>query len=207
MLNQYNKIAHFYTGLSRLVFGNQLHNIQQELIRHLPTDGKLLILGGGNGKILPSIFKHAPHLSIEYVEASSSMIKLAKKNAPNHQKITFHHIDVIDYSHKHGHIYAGFFLDLFHEKQIEQLIRKLEKPKQTTWYIADFQINKNTRNHLFRSIQLKSTILFFRLTTQHTINYLPNIRSVFLNLGYYPMSETNDYSFVFKEIFRIQFKN
>ena len=203
MLNQYNKIAHFYTGLSRLFFGNQLLKIQQELITHLPTDGKLLILGGGNGEILPSIFKHAPHLSIEYVEASSTMIKLAKKNAPNHQKITFHHKDVHDYSHKHGHIYAGFFLDLFHEKQIEQLIRKLEKPEQTTWYIADFQINKNTRNHIFRSIQLKLTILFFRLTTQHSINYLPNIRSVFLSLRYSPMSEINDYPFVFKEIWRV----
>lgn len=201
MLNQYNKIAHFYTGLSRLVFGNQLHNIQQELIRHLPTDGKLLILGGGNGKILPSIFKHAPHLSIEYVEASSSMIKLAKKNAPNHQKITFHHIDVIDYSHKHGHIYAGFFLDLFHEKQIEQLIRKLEKPKQTTWYIADFQINKNTRNHLFRSIQLKLTILFFRLTTHHAINHLPDIRSVFLRLGYHEKFNIKSRSFIFNSLF------
>ncbi len=199
MLNQYNKIAHFYTGLSRFIFSNQLIKIQQELITHLPTDGKLLILGGGNGEILPSIFKHAPHLSIEYVEASSSMIKVAKKNAPNHQKITFHHKDVHDYSHKHGHIYAGFFLDLFHEKQIEQLIQKLEKPKKTTWYIADFQINKNTRNHLFRSIQLKLTILFFRLTTQHTINHLPDIRSVYSNLSY--ISKINTKRFIFNEVF------
>ena len=105
----------------------------------------------------------------------------------------------IDYSHKHGHIYAGFFLDLFHEKQIEQLIRKLEKPKQTTWYIADFQINKNTRNHLFRSIQLKLTILFFRLTTQHTINHLPDIRSVYSNLSY--ISKINTKRFIFNEVF------
>ena len=202
MLNQYNKIAHFYTGLSRLVFGNQLLKIQQELIMHLPTDGKLLILGGGNGEILPSIFKHAPHLSIEYVEASSSMTKLAKKNAPNHQKITFHHKDVRDYSHKHDHIYAGFFLDLFHEKQIEQLIRKLEKPKQTIWYVADFQINKNTKNRLFRSIQLKLTILFFRLTTQHTINHLPDIRSIFLRLGYHEKVKLNDQSYLYHSVLK-----
>ena len=201
MPNQYNKIAHLYTGLSRLIFGNQLIKIQQELITHLPTDGNLLMLGGGNGEILPSIFKHAPHLSIEYVEASSSMIKLAKKNAPNHQKITFHHKDVHDYIHKHDHIYAGFFLDLFHEKQIKQLIRKLEKPKKTTWYIADFQINKNTRNRLFRNIQLKLTILFFRLTTQHTINHLPDIRSVFLRLGYHEKYDIKSRSFIFNSLF------
>jgi len=200
LLNQYNKIAHFYTGLSRLVFGNQLLKIQQELITHLPTDGKLLILGGGNGEILPSIYKLAPKLSIDYVEASSTMIKLAKKKAPNQQKITFHHIDVLDYSHKHDHIYASFFLDLFHKKQIEQLIRKLEKYKKTTWYIADFQINKNTRNHLFRSIQLKLTILFFRLTTQHTIRHLPDILSVFVKLGY--SSKSKHSSFVFWEVFK-----
>ena len=200
MLNQYNKIAHFYTGLSRLVFGNQLIKIQQQLITHLPTDGKLLILGGGNGEILPFIFKHAPLIAIDYVEASSTMIKLAKKNALNHQKITFHHMDVHDYSHKHDHIYAGFFLDLFHEEQIEQLIQKLEKSKQTHWYIADFQINKNTKHHLLRSIQLRLTLLFFRLTTQHTIRYLPNICSVFIKLRYSQKNKPS--SFVFWEVFK-----
>jgi hypothetical protein len=205
LLNKYNKIAHFYTGLSRLVFGNQLLKIQQELITHLPTDGKLLILGGGNGKILPLIYQHAPRLSINYVEASSTMIQLAKKRAPNQQKITFHHIDVLDYCHKHDHIYAGFFLDLFHEKQIEELILKLENIKsETTWYIADFQLNRNTKYRLIRTIQLNATILFFRIATQHSIKHLPNIDTLFIQMKYAPKTETKGYLFIFCEVFKKQ---
>ena len=200
MLNQYNKIAHLYTGLSQLVFGNQLHKIQQELITHLPTDGKLLILGGGNGKILPHIYQHAPHLTIDYVEASSTMIQLAKKAKPKDQKITFHHKDVRDYNQKHDYIFAGFFLDLFDEKEIEELILKLEnKNRETTWYIADFQLNKRTEYRLFRNIQLKLTILFFKLTTQHITNHLPDIRSVFFRISYSQKNKSTP--FIFNEVF------
>ena len=202
MLNQYNKIAHLYTGLSRLVFGNQLLKIQQELITHLPTDGKLLILGGGNGKILPHIYQHASHLTIEYVEASSTMIQLAKKTKPKDQKITFHHKDVRDYNQKHDYIFAGFFLDLFDEKKIEELILKLEnKNRETTWYIADFQLNKRTKYRLLRNIQLKLTILIFTIVTQHSINHLPDIFSVFKGLGYITKKPKRGKSFYFWEVF------
>ena len=200
MLNQYNKIAHFYTILSKLIFGDKLHKIQQELITQLPTEGKLLILGGGNGEILPLIYNHAPQLFINYVEASSTMIRLAKKKAPDQQKIKFHHMDVLDYSHKHDQIYSGFFLDLFHEKHIKQIIKKFEKSNQTIWYVADFQINENTKNRLFRIIQLKLTILFFRLTTQHTIKHLPDICLVFSCSGYSKKNRSS--SFVFWEVLK-----
>ena len=189
--------------MSRLVFGNQLLKIQQELITHLPTDGKLLILGGGNGKILSHIYQRAPHLTIEYVEASSTMIQLAKKTKPKDQKITFHHKDVRDYNQKHNHIFAGFFLDLFYEKEIEKLILKLGNNKSnTTWYIADFQLNKRTKYYLLRCIQLKLTILFFRITTQHTTKHLPNIHSVFKRLSYQEKIKINSPSFFFNSVYK-----
>lgn len=192
MLNQYNKIAHLYDGLSRIVYGNRLIKIQKELIQYLPREGKLLILGGGNGKILPLIYQHAPRLFIDYVEASSTMIQLAKKTKPKDQIITFHHMDVFDYSEKHDHIYSGFFLDLFDEEQIKQLILKLgNKNRETTWYLADFQLNKQTNYRLIRQIQLRATILFFRISTQHSIKHLPDIHSVFVSLGYNEKFEIN----------------
>ena len=200
MLNQYNKIAYLYASLSRIVFGNSLSKIQEDLIRYLPKEGKLLILGGGNGKILPHIYQHAPHLSIDYVEASSTMIQLAKKAKPKDQKIIFHHKDVRDYNQKHDYIFAGFFLDLFDEKEIEKLILKLEnKNRETTWYIADFQLNKRTEYRLFRNIQLKLTILFFKLTTQHITNHLPDIRSVFFRISYSQKNKSTP--FIFNEVF------
>ena len=203
MLNQYNKIAYLYASLSRIVFGNSLSKIQEDLVRYLPKEGKLLILGGGNGKILPHIHQHAPRLTIEYVEASSTMIQLAKKTKPKDQKITFHHKDVRDYNQKHDYIFAGFFLDLFDEKEIEELILKFENNKsRTTWYIADFQLNKRTKYRLLRNIQLKLTILFFRIMTQHSINHLPDIFSVFKGLGYHAKVKSNDQSYLYYSVFK-----
>lgn len=202
MLNQYNKIAYLYNSLSGIIFGKRLQQIQQELIQYLPKEGILLILGGGNGKILPLIYLHAPLLSIDYVDASSSMIKIAKKAAPKNQKITFHHSDVNNYEQKHKLIYAGFFLDLFNEKQIEELILKLgNKRSKTKWYVADFCINKNTSYHLIRRFQLKITILFFRITTRHAINYLPKIHLVFEKMGYKSRKNKNNTTFIFCDVF------
>ena len=98
-----------YNSLSGIIFAKRLQQIQQELIQYLPKEGNLLILGGGNGKILPLIYLHAPLLSINYVEASSSMIKIAKKAKLKNQKITFHHSDVNNFEQKYKLIYAGFF--------------------------------------------------------------------------------------------------
>ena len=191
VLNHYNKIAYTYDILSWMVYGKRLINIQKDLIKKLPKAGKILILGGGNGKILPIIFNHAPSLNIEYVEASSLMIKLAKKYKHPRQSVTFHHADALTFKLKSEHIYAGFFLDLLDEKQIELLIRKHQfKNKTSYWYIADFQLNKETELYLLRRIQLFFTILFFKITTRHSINNLPKIEAIFENIGY----KTNQYS-------------
>ena len=97
-------------------------------------------------------------------------------------------------------------LDLFHEKQIEELILKLENIKsETTWYIADFQLNRNTKYRLIRTIQLKATILFFRIATQHSIKHLPNIDTLFIQMKYAPKTETKGYPFIFCEVFKKQF--
>ena len=202
MLNHYNKIAYLYNSLTNIIFGKSIYKIQQELIQYLPKKGNLLILGGGNGKILPLIYLHAPLLSIDYVEASSTMTKIAKKAKPKNQKITFHHLDVIDYKQKHKLIYAGFFLDLFNEKQIEELILKLEnKRSKTKWYVADFRINKNISYHLIRRFQLNTTILFFRITTKHSINFLPKIYSVFKKIGYKSKKNRDKSAFIFCDVF------
>jgi hypothetical protein len=188
--------------LTNIIFGKSIYKIQQELVQYLPKKGNLLILGGGNGKILPLIYLHAPLLSIDYVEASTIMIKIAKKAKPKNQKITFHHLDVIDYKQKHKLIYAGFFLDLFNEKQIEELILKLEnKRSKTKWYVADFHINKNISYHLIRRFQLKITILFFRITTRHTINYLPKIHLIFEKMGCKSQKNKNNTPFIFCDVF------
>jgi hypothetical protein len=182
LLNSYNKIAPIYSIISRLAFGLAIEKIQKQLIQHLPTTGNLLILGGGNGNILPLIYLRAPEINIEYLEASSSMIKSAKLKAPKNQKIIFTHTDQFEIAKSNADlIYSSFFWDLFSEKDIRDNLQIIEKQLslKPTWFVADFIINKNTKFQFFRKFQMKVTILFFRIFTDYKLKTLPDIFTSF----------------------------
>ncbi len=184
MLNHYNFIAKIYSPISRLVFGQRLKRIQAELISELPQEGSLVILGGGDGFILPLIYQHAPHLRIEFVEASSEMIKLAKAKTNANQNVSFTHSDSFSFqSSDHNLIYAAFFLDLFEQDKIGEVIgtieSKLKDQKNLKWYVADFELSKSTKRLVFRRFLIKLTILFFKIFTKHRVDYLPDVFNSF----------------------------
>ena len=184
MLNAYNNIARYYSSLASILFGKSILNIQLKLIQHLPTKGSLLILGGGNGKILPHIFQHAPNLQIEYLEASSSMITIAKKEAPPLQNITYNHNSSFS-AHAKGYdaILCSFFFDQFSEAQIAEILNKLHH-QHTQWFVADFSLNEVSSYKFIRVLQIKLSILFFKIVSKHRLNYLPNVFDTFQQNGF-----------------------
>ena len=184
MLNAYNIIANSYGLLASLMFGKSINKIQHKLIQQLPTEGTLLILGGGNGKILPLLYQHAPKLQIEYLEASSAMIELAIEQAPSSQDISFNHNSNFTTKHKaHDFIFCGFFFDQFTESEISQIIAKTGK-EEVSWFVADFSLTEVTKFRLWRKLQIKLSILFFKLVAKHAVNYLPNVFETFQQNGY-----------------------
>ena len=163
MLNSYNRIAFIYSLASKLVYGNTLTNIQHTLIKQLPQDGRLLIIGGGDGSILPFIYNNSPNLQLQYMEASSEMLKLAQSNAPKKQNIQFIHSDDFNkLDQEFNYIYAGFLFDLFPESKSTIIINELESKtlNDLTWYVADFEINKHTKRRRLRLFQMKLSIIF-----------------------------------------------
>lgn len=187
MINKYNFIAPFYALLSRLVYGDSLLQIQIKLIKTLPQQGNLLIMGGGNGEILPYIIKHSPNLKIDYIEASDKMIALAKQNVVQHQQLQFIHADKIPENTKtYNAVYAAFFLDLFTLSEINEWLTTFEEKstKEYTLHIADFQLNKDVENSVLRKMQIKTSILFFKITTQHRTRFLPNTFSAIKKRNY-----------------------
>jgi len=187
MLNKYNSIAVFYPYLSRYIFGKSLINIQLKAIPHLPSRGKILLIGGGNGEILPYIFKERPKLQIEYFEASSKMIELAKKKVQNNPLITFVHSDCLsECSTDINVVFAPFFFDLFSEADIQNMLKQLEVriAKNFTLITADFQISRKTKLRQLRKFQIYLSILFFKLFTNHRLGYLPNISDSIESLSY-----------------------
>ncbi|MDA8886828.1 methyltransferase domain-containing protein [Bacteroidia bacterium] len=195
MLNSYNRIAPFYSILSRIVYGKSLIHIQEKLVSYLPKEGNILILGGGDGAVLPYLFKHAPLLSISYVESSSQMIELASKKTNSGQQITFYHNDDFSVDEQQiDFIFAAFFFDLFDEEKIRSIIHSLEDNCNCTngirWFIADFDLSDISKNVWIRKFQIKLSITFFVLSTQHKTRNLPLIFNAFDKTGYKTLNKS-----------------
>ena len=169
------------------MFGNSLLAIQLLLIKELPPKGHLLILGGGTGQILPSIYNQSPNLKITFLEASSKMIALAKRQTPTGQYITFIHSDSLENMKiECDYVYASFFLDLFSPTHIKAIVRTIENHQThpMTWFIADFDLGPKVKYRLLREFQIKLSILFFTITTNHQQNFLPEVFEFFTKNRY-----------------------
>lgn len=200
MLNRYNRIASIYGTLSTLVYGTSLLKIQEILIKQLPDVGELLILGGGNGDVLKLFYELKPHLKIVYQEASSKMIHLSRKKANENQIIEFVHSDSTDIYSDFNLIFCPFFLDQFSETELERFV--VNSKKSAKWFVADFRLKGVKQFKLLRLFQITLSIIFFKLTTGHSTNHLPDIRGVFHKLGYNTLFTSDlSYGFYCAEVF------
>ncbi|MFY0643143.1 MAG: class I SAM-dependent methyltransferase [Bacteroidia bacterium] len=174
MINSYNRIAPYYSFLSKIIYGNQLIKVQTLHFQELKKDGSVLIFGGGDGKILPHLFAHCPHLEVHYLDASDKMIALAQKINP-FEKIYFEHTEELPENGNFDIIILPFILDIFTKEQIHNLCSKLKDilHPDALILVSDFGKTQN----IWQSFLLKSTILFFRLFTSHPLPYLEDIQA------------------------------
>ena len=127
-LNQFDAVAPYYDLLARTVFGNQIQAAQEHNLSCIKDGDKILILGGGTGWILRAL-KNTYQLKVWYVEASSTMLRLARAttNDLGSHEITFIHGTESDVppEEKFDIIILNFFLDLYPTNEIVGLMRKL----------------------------------------------------------------------------------
>ncbi len=179
---QFNFIAKYYTFVSRLAFGNVLEVAKTSLYHKVPLNGKVLLIGGGTGVSLAYLLKLDSGLKIDYVDASSEMIKLAKLRVPKT------HVNFIctpfeaHTSKGYDVIITEFFLDLFTVAQIEEHIGSIKNKlnKEGIWIDTDFRHS----NHLSRKILIKGMYLFFRVVSGVKISSLADYLSILKGNGF-----------------------
>ena len=201
MINSYNRIAPFYSLLSKLVYGNKLIEIQTSLFSELKTSGSVLVFGGGNGKILPHLFAHSPHFKVEYLDASDKMLTLAKKNNP-FENINFIHTDEFPLNGNYDIIILPFVLDLMTKKQLIELCQSFSAIVEPDGVVlvSDFGQAKN----IWQSFLLKTTIMFFRLFTSHPLHQLEDIRGILQDQGLSLLkTSTLDKGFLFSTLWKL----
>jgi len=185
MAANYNNSAWFYDRLSRLVYGRALVNSQVYLLNFVPTNSKVLIVGGGTGWILDELTKiHPAGLNITYVEISANMTALSQKRQTGQNQVTFINDAVENVKLPNGFdvVITPFLFDNFLDETVDIVFNHLHnllKPGGL-WLNADFQLT----GRWWQNILLKSMFIFFRLLCGIEASKLPAIEKRFNTTGY-----------------------
>lgn len=182
-LNNYNKIASYYDFLAKLVFGKSLINAQKDQLVYIPAKSKILIVGGGTGWILEEIANvRAEGLSIDYVEASSKMIGIAKKRKIGANMVNFlcSRMENLEETNKYDVVITPFIFDNFEEEQVLTNFLLINQSLKSCgyWLFSDFCVRSKTYLN-WKNVLLRTMYLFFRLMAKVQTKRLIDIAPIF----------------------------
>lgn len=185
MANNYDNAAPFYDQLSRLVFGRALVNAQVNLLKFVPPNSGILIVGGGTGWILEEISRlHSHGLLITYVELSAKMIALSKQRNTGDNKVNFINsaIENADLTTGYDIVITPFLFDNFKQPLANKVFSQLNtllKPGGL-WLYADFELT----GKWWQPLLLKTMHLFFKLLCGVEASKLPEVKALFNQNNY-----------------------
>lgn len=170
----FNQVAGAYDFLKRVVFGRQIDEASLYFLDQIPSNARILILGGGTGKILEG-FKSSHHIT--YLELSEAMIHKARR-VEYKASIDFIQVDVLKWVSKNqfDYIITPFVLDCFTETELNLIFPKLKKilRKYGNWVQTDFYPKNRAHKML-----VKFMCIFFNLTANLKIDELADFDSYF----------------------------
>ncbi|MGE0586947.1 MAG: class I SAM-dependent methyltransferase [Cyclobacteriaceae bacterium] len=181
-LNRFDRIAPIYDSIARLVFCGAIRKAQETHLNRIPPHAKVLVLGGGSGKWMERLFNLNPGCTIYFIEASSRMLRLAKKNNSKYsQQIEFIHgthlsAPLVQFDVLITH----FFLDMFSDDGLVDLITLVKDrlKRNGIWIVADF-----VDQRWWHRLLLRIMYSFFRLVGAIDIGKLPEWESAIKDKG------------------------
>ena len=165
MRPDYNKIARVYDTLVFIVFGSTLDKARNTYLDQINEKNRVLIVGGGTGKIISQLDKLGLSLTVDFVDLSGNMIAIAKKRNQQNLTVAYHEVDILDYrDSSYDIVLCNFFLDQFSAQDVSLILNHLYtklNPNGLFLY-SDFQPSKNMLNQVLMS----AMYLFFRKTVK-----------------------------------------
>lgn len=173
--NDFDRISPFYDSLASLVFGSVLTDAACTFLSEIPPGSKVVILGGGTGRVLRALLGVNPTCEVWYIEASENMLKRARKAVaePDYSRVHFIHGTHQSIPEKvcFDVVITDFFLDLFPASILGGICRGVAEKLRPggLWLATDF-INGGKWWH---PLLLWLMYRFFRLTCDIEASKLP----------------------------------
>ena len=180
MKNDFNLIAPIYDSLSYIVFRNKLKQVQKIYLDLLIPNSKVLIIGGGTGKILQWL-PPGKNLEVTYVELSRKMLELARSRSYENM-VKLYQADIMDFHGEFDYVIANFFLDCFDSDNLKKVISKFSNllTNKGSILVTDFKYNTDQRDGLLRKIMH----WFFKIVSNLESDHLLDIHTEVLESGF-----------------------
>jgi tRNA (cmo5U34)-methyltransferase len=197
----FNPVAPIYDQLSRLVFDGAIDQSQVRYLDLIPGGSRVLLIGGGTGRVLVDLLQQADCREVVFLEASNKMIAKARERVAGHRNagsVVFRLGTEADISpaEKFDVILTFFFLDLFSPVLLHQVTGQLNRALVPGgwWLISDFIPPRGSLlRRMGATLLFNSMYLFFRVTCGISASRLPDWRGLLGSLGLKPAKSCNYY--------------
>jgi len=158
----FDRIAPLYDALATMVFCDAIRKAELYFLSEVGKAGRLLILGGGTGRVLSDLHTTNPHCEIWYVDSSLAMIRIAKSNIIDFPNAHIHFIHgtqaQLPLGVKYDAVIANFYFDLFSTPTLKQSLEEIHHAllPDGKLLVADF-----TKNNLWWQSALLAFMYFF----------------------------------------------
>ncbi len=179
--NDYNLIAPIYDLLGLVVYGGALHRSQLHFLSQLPKDQRILIIGGGTGRLIKPVLEICSPKEVIYVEKSGKMIDLSRKRLKSLQNhpVRFIHgtQDDLPEAQRFDVVITPFFFDQFTYYRLARIFIQLNRHCEpgAYWVWSDFVSPKKAYHRFLMQLM----IWFFKASTNLDTDRVYDIYPVF----------------------------
>ncbi len=182
-MTNYNRVTWIYELLGRIVFGNKLELANQAYLDKISIDSKVLVVGGGNGKIIEYLNDLGYSIAVDYVELSPRMMYLARKQKNYRLSVRYFNSPIEDFKGSdYNFIITNFFFDQFNPLRSKVILGSLRTmlTRDGLLILNDFNYSENRGDRLLIYIMIK----FFRFSTGIEANELPLYSKILNDCGF-----------------------
>lgn len=187
MTPNFNSIARPYRWLEYLTLGRALERCRLHFLSSLLNHKRALVIGDGDGRFLAALMSSNPHIHVDAVDTSATMLELLSKRCKaNATRLETHHTNALTFAPSGAYdlVVTHFFLDCLTQSDLEALIAHLTPTltSKALWLVSDFRIPPG-RMHLPARIVVRSLYLAFRIITGLRTTRLPDHAAPFKQAG------------------------
>jgi ubiquinone/menaquinone biosynthesis C-methylase UbiE len=192
----FDRLAPWYDGLTRLLFGRTLHRSQTGMLDRVEPKQRILLVGGGTGRLLAALCHRFPGVPVDAVDISQQMLQRSRHRLPAAavENVCFIHFDICQWAppERYDLIVTPYLLDCLADSTNVAICSRLSRALDEGghWLLCDFDVPPpSLPMHVPARFLIAGLYLFFRLTCSLAARRLPDFERAFAAASLQKISE------------------